>query len=124
MAKRKKKAKTRRTRRVKRAPKRRRSMARRRKGYRKKNKAIPIAIVGPPAAIAVNDIMMGGGPVAVANRMVESFTGYNIIGQKWTWDEVKPLLFAEIAGVVAHKVANRVGLNKHIRKLTFGYLEI
>lgn len=101
-------------------------MARRRKkkGGRKKNRAIPLAIAIPPVWVVYNRVStLGMTPMAISG-ISKDIVGYDPNAGTYSFDNHKHFLLGEIAGVVVHRAANRFGLNKHMRKLTMGYLEI
>jgi len=103
----------------------RRRYGRKRRGGRRGSKAVPVAMVLPiilQAKMAYDTA--GGLNSALPNEMVTRFTGYNPKANQWSFDYVKPFFFGEIAGIVAHKVAGKMGVNKHVKKLTLGWLQI
>ena len=117
-----------RKRRVVRAAPRRRtsSMARRRKGRRKKNRAIPLAVVLPPLYVGMNNVskFAYAGPAAVMDHITADLTGYQPSTGTFDYNWAKGYWMGQVAGVVVHKAAGRFGLNRHIKKLTMGWLEI
>jgi len=124
MAKKRKKAKKRRTRRVKRAPKRRKSMARRRKKSRRSKPSIPLLPVLPVAMVAVNRVQQNGFTAVALDGMVKDMTGYDMMAKTYSFDAAKPFLLGEAVGIIGHKVASRVGINRHIKRLTLGYFSL
>ena len=102
-------------------------MARRRGKKRRKSKAsIPLAVVGPVLTVALLDFSKAApeGISGKANRFLESVTGYNVIAKSYDYKAALPLWLGTAAGVVVHKVANKTGINKHIRALSMGWLSL
>jgi len=103
-----------------------RRVARRRYGRKRKggkSKAIPLAIVLPVAAQAYSSFTAYANPVSKMHDFVTKTSGYDIAGRKFDAGQAMPFWLGMIAGVVVHKVANKT-VNRHIRKLTFGYLTL
>lgn len=100
-------------------------MARRRKKRKSgKSKSIPMAIVLPPAYIALREVKTHGLSVDALDTTLAHMTGFKPSTGEYNVDWAKPFWLGEIAGIVVHKVANKTGVNRHIRKLTMGYLSI
>jgi len=51
-------------------------------------------------------------------------TGYSSTDSGFNIPIVTRQLGLVVAGMVGHKIANRMGINKHIKKLTMGYLTL
>jgi hypothetical protein len=101
-------------------------MARHRRGKRgfgKKNHAIPVAPLLPLVGVIANDFKSGAN-AANMNTFTEDITGYNMTTGKFNIMQATPFWGAEIAGIVVHKVAAKVGVNRYVKKLTMGYLEL
>ena len=101
-------------------------MARRRKkkGSRKKNKAIPLAVVLPPAFVVYNRVSTLGLSAQSLGFIMKDITGYSPAEKIYSFDSQKAFVFGEIAGVIVHKAATKFGVNRAMKKLTMGYLEI
>jgi hypothetical protein len=100
-----------------------RTMARfkRKRGGSRKAKSIPIAIALPVAAPAIQTgkyIMNGDMPNAMY-----IWTGIDSQG-KLQGKQLAKTYVPIAAGVVIHKVANRVGVNNFVRRVSMGYLSI
>lgn len=96
-------------------------MAKKRKSGRK-TKAIPVGIAIPAAYVAYARVYE---PVKAKNwtALKQMWTGIGEDGKLVTQSLVStygPLL----VGVVAHKAAARLGLNKHISRATMGWVVI
>ena len=96
------------------------TMARRRhkkKGSRRGGKAIPVAVVGP--------LVIAGMPVmkALATGSLET-AAESAKSQFASTGAITTTYVPFIMGVIAHKVATKVGVNRYARKLTMGYLEV
>lgn len=98
-------------------------MARRkRKGG--KSKSIPMAIVVPIAYVGLDAYRSYGLSTQMLAKIMKSTTGYDPAGKKFDAAAATPFWMGSLAGIVVHKVANKTGINKHVRKLTMGYLSI
>jgi hypothetical protein len=93
------------------------------RGYGKKNRAIPVAPILPLAGVLMNDFKSGVN-AANANTFTEDITGYNMSTGKFSIAQAAPFWGGEIVGIVVHKVASKTRLNQYIRKFTMGYLEL
>ena len=100
-------------------------MARRRKqkGSRKKDKSIPLSSLLPamPAIVRVaNDgFSLKYTPTTVLYEMV----GYAANEKTWVTSTVTRQIGLGIAGIVSHKLANKVGLNRALKKASMGYIQ-
>jgi hypothetical protein len=100
-------------------------MARYRKKHRsgKKNRAIPMAPLMPLVGVVLND-MKGGVNAASFNTLAEDITGYNMTTGKFNVSQAVPFWGGEIVGIVVHKAATKFGVNRYVKKLTMGFLEL
>ena len=102
-------------------------MARRRKGRRggRKQKAIPllptVAAVYPAYKAYVG---AGGITKTLPLTLVYQYTGYNMDSKNWDPAVAMGALGPVIVGFIGHKVANKIGVNRMIKKATLGYLSI
>jgi len=104
----------------------RKNMARR-KRRRRSAKTIPIAAVGGAlAGLAIPPATSGGGmsPINAAmagdfnwvmEGLVENYTGMNIYTGQWNLINARGL-FAAIAGIVGHKAASMLGVNRTLAR--------
>lgn len=99
-------------------------MARKKRSRRARAKSIPLAPVLPTAVLAIRAFQSSGSYGAKASHLVQHMTGYNVDTGDFSAAAAMPYWGATAVGVVAHKVANKVGLNNYVRKLTMGYLSI
>jgi len=93
---------------------------RKRRGGSRKAKSIPVAIAAPLAYIGADIAKLG------MNGDWKS-VGYVMTGVKdgkFDGGRVLATYGPTMAGVVVHKVANKVGLNNYVRRATMGYLSI
>ena len=98
-------------------------MARRRKkGFGKKSKSIPVAPLIPIAFVAYNAWKQPAWSDKL-NGLSMWTTGYNAKSKTFNTADALPFWLGEIAAIVVHKVANKT-INKHIRKATMGYLSL
>lgn len=95
---------------------------RRRKGRGHRSKAIPIAPLVPVGAVALNAYQTHGLSKNMLVYIGDRTTGYNADNGVFTAADAMPFWTGEIMGIIVHKVANKTGLNKYIRKATMGWL--
>ncbi len=87
-------------------------------------KAIPLAPVVPVLYVGYNAVKSHGlSPTTLADLAYHT-TGYDPSTGMYNIDGAKGFWFGEIAGIVVHKVANKTGLNKYVRKATLGYFQL
>ena len=109
--------------------KRRPTMARRRYSKKrrggKKSRAIPLVgtvVAAYPAYKAYQ--MAGGFNAELPVQLVYRYTGYSTTLGTFNSDIPVKLGTGMLVAMVAHKVANKAGVNRHLKKLTMGYLTI
>jgi len=110
--------------------KRKRRYGRRRYGRkgkgRKGSKAFPILLAAPviPGFVtAWNN--RGSGPVQAVRSGVGKVTGIDIMGEvPIQMDAAYKTLGLCIIGIVGHKIANKAGVNRIVKKATLGYLQL
>jgi hypothetical protein len=110
-----------------------RALARRRIVYRRPARAhrrakagISLAILAgfaPTAIYAVQGFQQQG-PMEGVARLSARMTGYSITEKKFKLDELMSGWLPVLGGVLAHKLANRLGVNKMLRKATMGFVGI
>jgi len=64
------------------------------------------------------------GPYEAVTRAMARITGYSMTERKWKLNELIDGWGPILLGIVAHKVANKTGLNRSVRKITMGLLSI
>ena len=102
-------------------------MARRRgrKGKGHKQKAIPLLMLAPlvPAAQVAWSVKDSKNPIYIARNFIQQATGFDVEGKlPYSWEIGARQLGLVIGGMVVHRIANRTGVNKYMRKATMGYL--
>ena len=86
-----------------------------------KSKSIPLAIVAPLAYTGYEMVtQFMGGNKAMPQYMLTGVNANGVFNSGRLVQTYAPIL----AGVVVHKVAQRVGVNNIVRKATMGYLSI
>ena len=83
---------------------------------------IPLAVVAPPVFMAVRQIRANGLNENALVGFTNATIGYNMNDGSFNVDRAKAFWLGEIAGIVVHKVANKTGVNRQLKKLTMGYL--
>ena len=103
-------------------------MARRRGKKRRgrKSKAIPVLpviVAAMPAAKASMTSLGGTGlTTALPDRLVYEYTGYSTNLGTWESSKAVALGTGLLVAFVGHKIANKVGVNRQLRKITGGML--
>ena len=102
-------------------------MARRKKGHRgSKSHAIPVGeafVIGYPI---LQGFKTGGLTIAGAENAMYRLTGYSGTAGKWAspMTGVTNGVILLLMGTVGKKVANRVGANRLLKKISAGYLQL
>ena len=100
-------------------------MARKKKGRRGKvNRAIPFAPIAPLAYEVIGAAMASGSIQSKMNSLIANTTGYIPSSGGFNAGAAMPFWAASVAGVVVHKCATKFGINRYVRKATFGMLEL
>jgi len=87
-------------------------------------KSIPIAIAAPMAVPLIRAYQQSGSYGAKADRLLRSVTGVSIDGKDFNVSDALPFWTAMGAGIIVHKVANKVGVNNYVRRMSFGYFSL
>lgn len=101
-------------------------MAKKGKRSRRNGFTIPLAVIGgivPTAAFAAEGLSVGG-PMEAAKRASMRLTGYNPWEKRWYLSEFAAGWLPILAGVVAHKLANKTGINRAIASAGIPLLRI
>jgi hypothetical protein len=94
-----------------------------RRGFGRKSKAIPMLAIAPVIYQSVASYRQVGGDLTlVPENLFWRFTGYSMKDGGFNKNVAAASAGMFLAAFVAHKVANRFGINKHVKKLTGGYL--
>ena len=96
------------------------------KTHRKAKPAVSLAILAgfAPTAIYAYQGLAVNGPYEAVTRLTARFTGYSMTERKFKLNELLEGWGPVLLGMLAHRVANRTGINKSVRKLTMGLLSI
>ena len=94
----------------------------RKKGSRRKDKSIPLSMLLPvaPAAKRVMDV---GINKDTPDWILFEMTGYSLTDKAFHTDVIKRQAGLAIVSLVSHKVANKIGLNRALKKATMGYFK-
>ena len=87
----------------------------------------PISVLTAlPAAFLIKDAydVAGGNVMNMGGPLMYRFTGYNMTSGKWDGTRAMATLGIFATGYIGHKIANRIGINKHLSKLTGGWLNL
>ena len=96
---------------------------RRKRGGSRKAKSIPVAVAAPMVYIGYREFKNASS--GHMDNVVENLTGYN--PERGSFNLMTPIKATYgpmVAGVIGHKIANKVGLNNYIRRATMGYLSL
>lgn len=103
-------------------------MAKKKKRRRANKFTLPITIVAPMAAVGVDVVKYSNdrGLSSGMYRLTEIMTGYNPNNKSDPWDisRMKSGLFPILAGMVVHKIAGRLGVNRALGKAGVPYLRV
>jgi len=96
-----------------------------RRGKRGSKKGgIPLLVVLPAIAPGVASIYAcRDNPTNIPKDMIWRYTGFQS-GAGWNWGQALESGGPIIAGFVGHKILNKVGVNKYVKKLTMGYFTL
>lgn len=96
----------------------------RRRGHRRRAKfTIPLAVVAGIAPLAIDAYgwyragsPTGQGIQQAMGNLIQNLTGYDNNLKQWQFAHLMRGWSPIIAGVIVHKVANRMGINRSIRR--------
>lgn len=81
---------------------------------------IPIAYVGYNAALyAINQ-----SPQVALEKTTKWFTGYSLETGKWSWQNLKFGLFPIAGGLIVHKVASKLGVNRMLGQAGIPWIRV
>jgi len=87
-------------------------------------KSIAVLPVAPLAIVVGRTVTSGASPAGMIEGFVRDTTGYDKGAGKFNIDKAMPFWLGTGAAIIAHKVANKTGVNNYVRKMTFGYLSL
>lgn len=96
------------------------------RSHRRAKAGISLAIVAgfaPTAVYAFQGFRDQGAMEGVA-RISARLTGYSPTENKFKFNELAAGWLPILAGGLAHKIANRMGINRQLRKATMGWISI
>lgn len=101
-------------------------MAKRKGARRHNNFTIPVAVVAglAPGAYRAYEGFTTDGIRGVAYRLSNDFTGFDPYQKKWSLFEMKYGLGPLLLGVMVHKVAGKLGINRALGKAGIPFLRI
>lgn len=100
------------------------------KARRRSRPSLSLAVVAgfaPTLAFAIEGFKLPGdqgGIVEAAHRVTMRMTGYEWKNNKWYASELAMGVGPLLLGGLVHKMANKMGINKTVRKATMGFLSI
>lgn len=105
-----------------------------RKTRKKNNVRIPLGLVAGVMPLAMTVWDRSSSKVGYRDKikefayvLVQKTTGFRIFGTTpggWSFADMKEGLFPILAGLLAHKVAQKVGVNRMIRRFKIPWVEI
>lgn len=102
-------------------------MAKKKRSRRSKSMTLPLAIVAPLGMYVVErgqDLANGVEPSLVGDRVVQHFTGYSIKANNFDWPRLKQGLLPVTVGILVHKMAGRLGINRAIASAGIPYIRV
>jgi len=98
------------------------------KGYRRKKRfTIPLGIYAPLGyTVARRGYELAGGvPIdTILDRTLYEYSGYSFEFKNWKFDRMKLGAIPLVAGLMAHKVAGKLGLNRMLANAGIPYIRI
>jgi len=96
------------------------------KRRRSRSFTIPITVAVPTAYVLYNSALyaINQSPQVALEKTTKWFTGYSLETGKWSWQNLKLGLFPILGGVIAHKVAGKLGINKAIASTGMPWIRI
>jgi len=95
------------------------------KSHKRGKQSIPLAPVLPAVGLVLSAYTGAKGfNATMANNISKGMVGYDLTNGKFAVASAVPFWLSTLGGVVLHKVANKSGVNAHVRKLTMGWLSI
>lgn len=90
--------------------------ARRKGRHHRPRMTLSLAVLAglAPTAIYAIDGFRQGGVTEGGARVIARMTGYSITERKWKLDEILAFWLPLGAGIIVHKLANRLGINRMI----------
>lgn len=101
-------------------------MAKAKRRYKSPGMTIPVAAVAGfvPLALNVFNGAKTGGINGAGFELVRGTTGYNWQAGRWEWQAMFRGLAPIVAGLVVHKVANRIGANRALARAGVPFIRI
>jgi hypothetical protein len=94
--------------------------------HRRAKQGISLAILAgfAPTALFAWQGYQDQGIGEVPHRLIGRLVGYDINVHKFSLDELAKGWIPIIGGALAHKMANRLGINRVVRRATMGFISI
>jgi len=94
---------------------------RRRKGF-----TIPMAVAVPTAYVGYNALLyaINQSPQVALEKTTKWFTGYSLETGRWSFDNFKLGLFPIFGGVLVHKVASKLGVNRALASTGLPWIRV
>lgn len=105
---------------------RRRTVYVRRAVRRASKMTVPVAVIAGFMPLA-NQVILGykeGGLSRVSDRVVSSLTGYDPAVQRWEFAYLKNGALPILGGILVHKIASRLGVNRALGRAGVPFLRI
>lgn len=95
---------------------------------RRRGVEIPLAVVAgfAPAAVSTYQYFQapGQGLQGAAKHFVGIMSGYDVDAHNFDWHRMQGGLIPVVAGVVAHKIADKLGINRMLRNARIPFVRI
>ena len=93
----------------------------------KKQFTIPLAVVGgfmPLAADVIQQYQTGSTWQGIATNAVRDLTGWDNYSRTWSFGNMKEGLIPIVIGLIAHKVAGKIGINRALSSAGIPWVRI
>jgi hypothetical protein len=107
------------------------TMARRRRSYgrkkgRKSKPSVSLLALAPayPVIVGVYNKVQVGDFERIPHAIVHQATGISLDGAPWDKAVAMRQVGLAIGGIVGHKMANKLGVNRYLKKATMGWITL
>lgn len=102
-------------------------MAKSRKRTRRSRKfTVPMAVMVPTAYVGYNAALyaINQSPQVALEKVTKWFTGYSLETGRWSFDNFRLGLFPIAGGLIVHKIASRLGVNRALGSAGIPWIRI
>jgi hypothetical protein len=101
-------------------------MGKKKKSGGRGKKSIPVLPIIPVVGATWGAYESGGKKLGMpfVNELSKNLIGLNISTGAFSFAEAAPFWLGEGVAIVGHMVANKTGINNHVRRATMGFLSL